>query len=172
MINENYRKKIIAFENVPTPHTADNIDKKLYVITMDNASNNNAMVRDLRSWFCEKNLLVCHDRFFHIQCSAHILNLIVYDSLNVISKFIEKIHKTALYIRKTSKKKEAFKIALFHGYLSTSKGGILHDFFILLKLILIMEIVLLLSIGGITTHIYDCLKVFYNATLTLFGTNM
>ncbi|KAF9589719.1 hypothetical protein IFM89_027994 [Coptis chinensis] len=64
------RKKIIAYLTVPTPHSgvvlsevikaqalAWNVDRKLFAITVDNASNNNTMVVELKDWLKRKGVL-------------------------------------------------------------------------------------------------------------------
>jgi len=40
----------------------------------------------------DSSSLVLGDKFLHMWCSAHILNLIVKDGLNVIGSGIERIH--------------------------------------------------------------------------------
>ena len=95
------------------PHTAEvfsenlmeclldwNIDGKLCSSPIDNASANNAMVAILLHKL--SNSLLLNERFFHMCCCAHILNLIMKDGLDVISESIERIRSSvsveSLYI--------------------------------------------------------------------------
>nr|DAD22721.1 TPA_asm: hypothetical protein HUJ06_024184 [Nelumbo nucifera] len=85
-----------------------NIDKKICSITFDNASHNDVMVKELRSWLCVKGLLLLHGDLFHVKCVAHILNLIVQDGLREVSPLLHKIREIVKYIRLTPYKKQKF----------------------------------------------------------------
>jgi hypothetical protein len=100
------QKQLISFKELPTPHTGlvfseqlistavewKSINKVAF-ITVNNASSNNVAVACLA--------LVLQDRstqppdmnaeYFHVQCSAHIINLIVKDSLTTLSPAVSKI---------------------------------------------------------------------------------
>ena len=47
------------------------------------------------------NSLLLDGEFFHIRCSAHILNLIVQDGLKVVSDALHKIRQSVAYVRVT-----------------------------------------------------------------------
>ena len=80
-------KIIISFKTINTPHNGKNITtlindeiidigirNKIFTITLDNASNNDAAIQRLkRFWQIKKN----HAKLFHVRCCTHILNLIV-----------------------------------------------------------------------------------------------
>ena len=84
-------KRIISFKTINTPHSGKNIATlindeiidlgirdKIFTITLDNASNNDAAIQRLkRFWKIKKD----HAKLFHVRCCAHILNLIVKDGL-------------------------------------------------------------------------------------------
>ena len=53
------------------------IDKKVFSFTLDNASTNDNMQLNPKDQLCLQEILLCDSEFFHIQCSAYILNLIV-----------------------------------------------------------------------------------------------
>ena len=83
-------KKIISFCCFPPPHNGIalaekinslicewEIEKKLFSITLDNASANDSFVEKLRTQLNFRGLLLLNEKFFHVRCCAHILNLIV-----------------------------------------------------------------------------------------------
>ena len=55
------------------------MQQKIFSISFDNASNNTSDVQRLKIKYDH----ICNDFFFHSRCVAHIINLIVQDSLNV-----------------------------------------------------------------------------------------
>ncbi|KAJ4831627.1 hypothetical protein Tsubulata_044752 [Turnera subulata] len=79
---------------MPTPHTGLalaekitsflvdwGIEKKVFTITLDNASNNDCSVDMLRDQLRRKGALICDGYFLHLRCCAHIVNLIVQEGL-------------------------------------------------------------------------------------------
>jgi hypothetical protein len=64
------------------------IDKKVFFITLDNASANDLCVVNLKPKLKD---LPCDGDLFHMRCCAHILNLIVQDGLKEITDTIQKI---------------------------------------------------------------------------------
>ncbi|CAH1441144.1 unnamed protein product [Lactuca virosa] len=60
------------------------LEGKLFSMVLDNASANDAMVRTLRGWICDRSAIPLNGKLFHVRCSAHILNLVVQDRLKVI----------------------------------------------------------------------------------------
>ncbi|CAN1755842.1 Putative AC transposase [Linum perenne] len=97
------RSILLRFLYVPAPHTSVrlanrlcaslldwNIDSKLSAITLDNCTINDSMVSIIRNKLVPSNLLM-DGSLLHMRCSAHILNLIVRDGLDVIKDGIDKI---------------------------------------------------------------------------------
>ena len=89
------KSRILDFCAFPPPHTGGAIamkimellkewelEKKVFTITVDNASSNDNMQSILKRQL--RRELVCGGEFFHVRCVAHILNLIVQDGLSVI----------------------------------------------------------------------------------------
>nr|KAJ0201269.1 hypothetical protein LSAT_V11C600321100 [Lactuca sativa] len=94
------QKRILNFSHFPPPHTgvaiAKNlgelikswgIEKKLFSITLDNATSND---------------------LFHLRCCAHILNLIVQDGLKQIDVAVEKVRDSVKYIKGSTLRKDRF----------------------------------------------------------------
>lgn len=70
-------------------------------MVVDNASVNDAMVRKLKSWLCDKSSISLQGELFHVRCRAHILNVIVQDGLKVIKDFIYKVRETVEYLKRS-----------------------------------------------------------------------
>ena len=84
------QKKVLNFCFMPPPHDgvslADKIksllcewgiDKRIFSITLDNASSNNSLVHNLKGHLNINKALLCDGEFLYIRCCAHIVNLIV-----------------------------------------------------------------------------------------------
>ncbi|CAN6335004.1 unnamed protein product, partial [Urochloa humidicola] len=83
------QKRIVKFTAMETPHTGVamfntlekfirewKIEDKLFSVTLDNASNNGAMMKLLKKHLVNKKMLVYGGRMFHQRCAAHVINLI------------------------------------------------------------------------------------------------
>ena len=94
-------KRIISFKTINTPHSGKNratlindeiidlgIRDKIFIITLDNASNNDAIIQRLKSFWQIKE---DHAKLFHVRCCAHILNLSVKDGLKQVDSILEKL---------------------------------------------------------------------------------
>lgn len=53
--------------------------------------------------------LLCDDEFFHVRCSAHILNLIVQEGLKVVEGALKKIRDSIKYVRASYARKIVFE---------------------------------------------------------------
>jgi hypothetical protein len=77
------------------------IEKRLFALTLDNASSNEVVVHhiiaDLRQ--NGNDSLVCDGIFFHVRCACHILNLVARDGLKAISTTIRKIKSRVLVVK-------------------------------------------------------------------------
>jgi hypothetical protein len=102
------QKRLIAFKELPTPHTGIAIGKQLITtigewkivdkvafVTVDNASSNNVAISHVLSILKDQsqNALEFNGKFFHVRCAAHIINLIVKDGLKTITEGIGKIRE-------------------------------------------------------------------------------
>ena len=108
------QKRIISFFNVKGRHTGAKlsetftevmvnwyIEKRLFALTLDNASSNEVAVHDIISDLKDNDngSLVCDGIFFHVRCACHILNLVARDGLKAISATITKIKSLVLAVK-------------------------------------------------------------------------
>ncbi|KAF7820826.1 zinc finger BED domain-containing protein RICESLEEPER 2-like [Senna tora] len=75
------------------------IDRKVFSLTLDNASANDNMQDILKEQLCLQNSLLCNGDFFHVRCCAHILNLIVQEGLKVTNGALFKIRESIKYVK-------------------------------------------------------------------------
>ncbi|TYG36744.1 hypothetical protein ES288_D13G087700v1 [Gossypium darwinii] len=105
------QKRIIRFRALFPPYDGLNIadelvlclsqwgiDKKIFSITLDNASYNDVMVSSI----------LCDGAFFQVRCCAHILNLIVKVGLELADDVVCKIRNGITYIKKSGIRRKRF----------------------------------------------------------------
>lgn len=85
------------------------IDNKKFSITLDNASSNYCMQDLLKEQLKGQGGLVGCSDYFHIRCSAHILNLIVQDGLKKIDASVIKVRDGEKYVKGYEARKLKFK---------------------------------------------------------------
>ena len=120
-LNWKLQNKILAFAHMEPPHTGRElalkvlemlsdwgIEKKVFSITLDNASANDTMQNFLKEHLGISNSLLLNGEYFHIRCSAHVLNLIVQDGLKTISDALHKIRQSVAYVKVTESRTLAF----------------------------------------------------------------
>ncbi|KAI7965271.1 hypothetical protein MJO29_003369 [Puccinia striiformis f. sp. tritici] len=121
-------KSIISFRPLLSPHTgqviADRLSQvlnewgalnKLAFITLDNASSNNVAVARLQRFISDRSLVSgqpATSPYFHVRCSAHVINLVVKDGLKQVSGPIERLRESVKYIRGSPSRMEGFERAL------------------------------------------------------------
>jgi len=111
-VNWKLNSKILAFSHLKPPHSGSQlalkvmellrewgIDRKVFSLTLDNASANDNMQNYLKEHLGLSNSLLLKGEFFHIRCCAHILNLIVQDGLKLASDALQKIRQSVNYVR-------------------------------------------------------------------------
>ncbi|KAK9671354.1 hypothetical protein RND81_12G024200 [Saponaria officinalis] len=109
------------FAYVPCPHNKEtltqvlldtlnmyNIAEKVSSIVVDNCTTNDAMMDVLKPKF-DARYTMLNGEFLHMRCSAHILNLVVQDGMNVIGGAIEKIRDCVSFWTATPKRIEMFE---------------------------------------------------------------
>ncbi|XP_048611772.1 zinc finger BED domain-containing protein RICESLEEPER 2-like [Brassica napus] len=116
----NLQAKILAFTAFPPPHSGIviavkliellkewGLEKKVFCLTVDNASSNDSMQSIMKRQMHKD--LVCGGEFFHVRCSAHILNLIVQDGLAVIGGALQKIRESVKFVRGSESREIMFQ---------------------------------------------------------------
>ncbi|KAG4939107.1 hypothetical protein JHK84_045304 [Glycine max] len=117
--NWKLNSKILAFCKLEPPHTSEDlankvfevlteweIDRKIFSITLDNASANDCMQELLGEQLRLQNSLLCDGEFLHVRCCAHVLNLIVQDGLKVAEVALQKIRDNIKYMRASESRKK------------------------------------------------------------------
>uniref|UniRef100_A0A2N9IPK2 HAT C-terminal dimerisation domain-containing protein n=1 Tax=Fagus sylvatica TaxID=28930 RepID=A0A2N9IPK2_FAGSY len=122
-VDENWvlQKKVLSFSLVPPPRggaiLADRllavlqewgIDRKIFSITLDNASYNETLVNSLKENLSFGPYLPCSGEFFHVRCGAHVLNLIVQDGLKVIDEVVHNIRESVKYVKGSDSRRLKF----------------------------------------------------------------
>ena len=112
-IDDNWKLhyKILNFVHLPPPHNANalhdkihvilkesKIYKKIFTITLDNATANNNMQDMLRDTLNVHARLPCDGEFFRVRCGTHVLNLIVKEGLKLIDVGISKVKDLVKYV--------------------------------------------------------------------------
>nr|GME05130.1 zinc finger BED domain-containing protein RICESLEEPER 2-like [Ipomoea batatas] len=128
--------KILAFDKMPPPHTGFElaqkmyeilkdwgIEKKVFSLTLDNASNNDSMQDILKDQLTVHDSLLCDGEFFHIRCSAHIFNLIVQNGLKAATHTLHRIRKSVKYAKNIESRMKKFQECVVEvGGIDTSIG--------------------------------------------------
>ncbi|KAH7667122.1 Tam3-transposase (Ac family) protein [Dioscorea alata] len=85
------------------------IEKKVFSLTLDNASSNDNMQDILKEQLSLHDSLLCGGEFIHIGCSAHILNLIVQEGLKVAHDALHKIRESVKYVKGSESRMKKFE---------------------------------------------------------------
>ncbi|KAK9992708.1 hypothetical protein SO802_027693 [Lithocarpus litseifolius] len=90
--------------------TANNSKRSfmLSAITVDNASNNDGMMKLILDKL-QASSLILGGKLLHVRCAAHILNLVVQEGLNVIGDGIEKVRSSVYFWTQSPKRTEIFE---------------------------------------------------------------
>nr|GMC64469.1 zinc finger BED domain-containing protein RICESLEEPER 2-like [Ipomoea batatas] len=115
------QKRVLSFINIPPPsrglQLSDaifgcmkewGIEKKVFTITVDNASSNDSVIRYMKDTLQRSRSLVCGGRFFHVRCCAHILNLCVQDGLDKIQHVISDVRDSVEYVNRSETRRIQF----------------------------------------------------------------
>ncbi|KAK8288671.1 hypothetical protein V6Z12_D07G140600, partial [Gossypium hirsutum] len=115
------QKRIIRFKALFPPYDGLNIadelvlclsqwgiNKKIFSITLDNASYNDVMVSCLKNRFRADRTILCDGAFFQVRCCAHILNIIVKVGLEHADDVVGKIRNGIRYIKKSGIRRKRF----------------------------------------------------------------
>ncbi|KZV33814.1 hypothetical protein F511_28855 [Dorcoceras hygrometricum] len=88
-----------------------NLDRKLSNLTVDNCITNDAMIECILDKLTPSSLIL-EGKLFHMRCCAHILNLVVRDGLDLISKF-KKLNCFMIWLKST-RKTNGIKYPILH----------------------------------------------------------
>ena len=129
--NWNLQSRILNLRFMPPSHTGQllaekfigllkewGIERKVFSLTVDNASANNSFVEILKSHLNMNGVLLCDGDYFHVRCGAHILNLIVQSGLKVVDNYVIKVREMVKYVRRV--KTRMIKLAKFVSQLSVN----------------------------------------------------
>lgn len=129
------QKRIVTFSHVEGRHTGVRlsevfttsmlrwfVEKKIFSLTLDNASANDVAVKDIISELKKHSPLVCNGLFFHVRCACHILNLVAKDGLQEIESTIEKIKSFVNAVKGSPLQWEELMKCASESGLNTTKG--------------------------------------------------
>lgn len=129
------QKRIVTFSHVEGRHTGVRlsegfttsmlrwfVEKKMFSLTLDNASANDVAVKDIISELKKHSPLVCNGMFFHVRCACHILNLVAKDGLQEIESTIEKIKSFVNAVKGSPLQWEELMKCASESGLDTTKG--------------------------------------------------
>jgi hypothetical protein len=120
-------KRIIFFKVLNGSHTGFAIAEQLLstiaewkamdkvaFMTVDNASSNDVAMRRVQSVLNSQpgSGPDMDGQYFHVRCSAHVINLVVKDGLQTTCTAIDKLRESTRYIKLTPARKESFLEAL------------------------------------------------------------
>jgi len=128
-------KMVLSFSLMPPSHNVASlnekiyslleeweIDKKVFSITLNNASANDLCVVNFKQKLNMKKALPCECELFYMRCCALIFNLIVQDGLKEITDAIQKIRDSVKYFRGSQMRKQSFLQAVSQMSLDSNKG--------------------------------------------------
>ncbi|KAJ1696371.1 hypothetical protein LUZ63_004883 [Rhynchospora breviuscula] len=171
-------------------HMTNVADKRAFSLVLDNASSNDACIRELLCGPISDNLPV-DGQVFHQRCGCHILNLVVDAGLSVVGDQISKIRETMKFLRHSQARMERFQLASSQAKVPFKKPAWdvatrWNSTFLMLELALYLRPVIdrYSTLDKNYTKsmqlnnndwlgmeaLMDCLKVFYNVTLKFSGT--
>nr|KYP39836.1 Putative AC transposase [Cajanus cajan] len=89
--NWKLNSKILAFSKLDPPHGGHEMTKKIFEILLDWGIDRKMFSITLDNASANDKCLIFNGSYFHVRCSAHILNLIVQEGLRVASGALKKI---------------------------------------------------------------------------------
>nr|GMD96962.1 zinc finger BED domain-containing protein RICESLEEPER 2-like [Ipomoea batatas] len=115
------KKRVLSFINIPPPRgglqISDaifkcmkewGIERKVFTITVDNATSNDSAIRYMKDTLQRSRSLVCGGCLFHVRCCAHILNLCVQDGLEEIKHVISDVRDSVEYVNRSEARRIQF----------------------------------------------------------------
>ena len=84
------------------------IDKN-FTVTVDNASSNDVAISYLKKKFNQARTSILQDKYLHMRCIAHIINLVVSDGLKEYNDSIARVRGVVKYVRQSPSRLQKFK---------------------------------------------------------------
>ena len=81
----------------------------IYTVTVDNATSNDGALDYLKRRTKDGKSTILENEFMHVRCCAHILNLIVMESLKEVNTSILKVQNAVKYVKSSPSRLEKFK---------------------------------------------------------------
>jgi delta 1-pyrroline-5-carboxylate dehydrogenase len=81
----------------------------VFTIIADNATVNDVAIDYMRRKLKDKRDTILEGEFLHMQCAAHILNLVVNEGLKGLSDCVSNIRNAVKFVRSSSQKMTRFK---------------------------------------------------------------
>lgn len=82
---------------------------KVMTVTIDNASANDSGVSYLRRQMNNLKTSIAQDKYLHMRCVAHIVNLIVQDGLREVDMSIKRVRAAVRFIKNSPSRLIKFK---------------------------------------------------------------
>ena len=101
-----------------------NIDLKLSATSVDNASNNDGVMK-LISNKVQTSSLILGGKLLHVRCVAHILNLVVQEGLNVTGDGIEKVRNSVYFWTQSPKRTKILEKISCQSHIASTKELVL-----------------------------------------------
>ncbi|XP_019198271.1 PREDICTED: zinc finger BED domain-containing protein RICESLEEPER 2-like [Ipomoea nil] len=114
------QKKIISFVPIYS-HKGESIAKALesylmdwglksvFSVTVDNASSNDTALGFLKKKFVSWGCTAVRNKYLHMRCIAHILNLVVQDGLKESGSAVKKVRDSVRYVRSSPARLQRFR---------------------------------------------------------------
>ncbi|XP_020249166.1 zinc finger BED domain-containing protein RICESLEEPER 2-like [Asparagus officinalis] len=116
-------KRIINFCPISS-HKGDDLGKvvekclldweieNVFTITVDNASSNDTMIIYLKKRFNNWGGIMLGEKYLHMRCIAHIVNLIVSDGLKCLGDSVARVRSAVRYVRQSPSRLAKFKTCI------------------------------------------------------------
>lgn len=129
----NLQKKLLNFSFMPPPHGDTYVAEKIYNFLIEwgigiKVANftvngaNFAPIQLLKGQLNSNKGLLCEGDFFHLDCCATVIYLIVKEGLKEIDEPIKKVRESIKYVKASRARKEKFLECVNHTFLENRRG--------------------------------------------------
>ncbi|XP_022748088.1 zinc finger BED domain-containing protein RICESLEEPER 2-like [Durio zibethinus] len=92
---------------------------KTFTVIVDNASSNDVAIAYLRKKFNNAGTSILGDKYLHLRCIAHIVNLIVCDGLKEMNETIARVKGAIRYVRQSPSRLAKFKECIVNEHIQS-----------------------------------------------------